>query len=129
MVGVICSFLHPATLSLSRLSLPPRSLPVAMNTEKPKPDQEERLIQYRLSPDELRDRSKLKFKLMSMEAVFAYAQLAAAASGVPGLGAAVAALEGVRVPGVLLDVKVVMTDLWWVVLQVVNSVDRVKSHR
>ncbi|KAG8974677.1 hypothetical protein FRC05_007011 [Tulasnella sp. 425] len=77
-----------------------------MNTEKPRPDPEERLIQYRLSPDELRDPSKLKFKLMSMEAVFALGQLAAAASGVPGLGAAVMALEGV-----------------------VNSVDRVKSHR
>lgn len=71
-----------------------------MNTEKLKPDPEERLIQYRLTPDELRDGSKLKPKLMSTEAIFAYGQLAAAASGVPGLGAAVAALEGVRMPKV-----------------------------
>ncbi|KAG8912125.1 hypothetical protein FRC01_005276 [Tulasnella sp. 417] len=65
-----------------------------------------KLDRYKLTPDELRDGSKLKAKLVSTEALFSYGSLAANASGVPGLGAVIAGLEAV-----------------------VNSVDRVQRHR
>lgn len=70
------------------------------------PDHNDKLRKYRLTPDELRDESKLRTKIISTKSVFSYGTLAANASGVPGLGAVLVALEGV-----------------------VNSVDRVQRQR
>ncbi|KAG8915834.1 hypothetical protein FRC00_012236 [Tulasnella sp. 408] len=80
-----------------------------MTTEKQIPtpaDDSERLRKYRLTPDELRDESKLRAKIISSKAVFSYGALGANAAGIPGLGAVFVALEGV-----------------------VNSVDRVQRQR
>lgn len=60
------------------------------------PDHNDKLRKYRLTPDELRDESKLRTKIISTKSVFSYGTLAANASGVPGLGAVLVALEGVR---------------------------------
>ncbi|KAG8962180.1 hypothetical protein FRC00_010151 [Tulasnella sp. 408] len=69
-------------------------------------DPNDKLIRYRLTPEELRDGSKLRAKVISTEAIFSFGALVANAAGVPGLGAVIAALEAV-----------------------VNTVDRVQRQR
>ncbi|KAG9045328.1 hypothetical protein FS837_006491 [Tulasnella sp. UAMH 9824] len=66
----------------------------------------DKLRKYRLTPDELRDESRLRAKIISTEAIFSFATLAANAAAVPGLAAVLAVLE-----------------------TVVNSVDRVQRQR